>query len=363
MRHYPKYILSALLSLYCFATGAQTVWPTPELEQMYNQAREYLSQGNLPEAINTYKQAIILAPDQMVLYRDLAKAYCLSGNYSEAENTITPVIKTNQADDQSYEIMAECQTATGEKKKARATLQNGLTAFPNSGILYHEMGKIYEEDGAMSDALRSWLNGIHQDPGYHINYYEATRIYINSDKPVWALIYGEIFVNIERHTPRSDEVRAMLLRAYTNIFNSISNNEIPKFGKAKKSEPTTNNFEETVRSTLLRLSPVISDGMTTENLTMLRARFLMEWFPKYATQYPFYLFTYQDNMIRNGYFEIYNEWLFGKAENAQTFDAWNKFHAGDIDKFESWAQTNKLQPTASEFYNDMNVDNIIKTKK
>lgn len=346
----------------CVEVKAQTSWPSPEIEQMYNQARQYLSQGNLPQAINTYKQAIRIAPDQMVLYRDLGKAYYLSGNYTDAQHTLEPLLKSKEADEQSFQIMAACQSAADEKKKAKNIIQDGLERFPNSGILYHELGKIYEDNNEPSTALKTWLTGIQKDPIYHMNYYEATRLYTLTNRPVWVILYGEIFVNIERHTARADEVREMIMKAYTRVFNSISNSEIPEYGKGTKENEATS-FENAVRNTLLQLSPVISDGINTENLTMLRTRFLMEWFSKYANQYPFSLFRYQENMTRNGYFEIYNEWLFGKADNVQAYEAWNKFHPDDMKSFEAWAKIHALQPGTTDFYNDMNVDNIFGKKK
>jgi tetratricopeptide (TPR) repeat protein len=357
-----KYILLIALLITNIPAKAQTSWPTPEIEQMYTQAREYLLQGNLPQAITTYKQAIRLAPHQMLLYRDLGKAYYLAGNYEDAQGVLDPLLKSNEADDQSYQVMAACQYAAGEKKKAKNTIQNGLEKYPNSGILYHQLGKIYEEGDEMVHALQTWLDGIHKDPTYHLNYYEAARTYANSDKPVWVIIYGEIFVNIERHTPRSDETRSMILQAYSKVFNSISSSELPKYGKIKKAAQPSN-FEETVRNTLLSLSPVISDGLTTENLAMLRTRFLMLWFAQYADKYPFSLFRYEDKMARSGYFEIYNEWLLGKGDNAQEFEEWDKFHIDAIKTFENWAQSNPIKPETSDFYNDMNVDNIFARKK
>jgi Tfp pilus assembly protein PilF len=357
-----KYLLTFAFFLYATASFAQTKWPSPEVEQMYNQARDYLSQGNMQQAIVTYQQAIRIAPDQMVLYRDLGKAYFLSGNYKDAQSTLEPLLKSNEADDQSFQVMAACQVAAGEKRKAKSTIQNGLSQFPNSGLLYHELGKIYEEDGEMVYALQTWLDGIHKDPLYHVNYYEAARTYANTNKPVWVILYGETFVNMERHTPRSDDMRGMILEAYAKLFNSITSGDIPKFGKAKKTTDA-NNFEDAVRNIYLNLAPVVSDGITTENLTMLRTRFLMEWFAQYGNKYPLSLFTYQDNMLRNGYFEIYNEWLFGRADNAQEFEAWNQFHKGDISRYETWAQQHRLQPQPKDFYNDMQVDNIFLRKK
>ena len=339
-------------------------WPSPEVEEMYKQGREYLMAGNFQQAIITFQQGIQLAPNQLLFYRDLGKAYYLAGDNKNAEATLEPILKSEQADDISFQTMAACQVADNEKKKAKSTLQKGLERFPNSGILYHDLGKLYEANNELVYALQTWLDGIHKDPTYHVNYYEAARTYMDSKKVVWAILYGEIFVNIERETPRSYEVRGMLMDAYKQLYTTMPLAAAPKFGKHKTENEEAGNFETAVTSTFMRLAPVVTDGINVENLTMLRTRFIMDWNLRYAQQYPFSLFYYQDQLLRSGNFDIYNEWLFGKVDNEQEFEAWKKFHADAFPQFNAWATQHKLEPIAGDFYNDMKVDDIFaKTTK
>src|SRR5690606_147016 len=111
------------------------------------------------------------------------------------------------------------------------------------------------------------------------------------------------------------------------------------------------------------LSPVVSDGITTENLTMLRTRFIMDWYQAYAYSYPFSLFSRHQDMIRNGYFDIYNQWLFGKAENMQLYEAWNKFHQDAMPSLERYLRENPYRPVSADFYNDKVVDGIFLKNK
>ncbi len=324
-----------------------------------------MMQGNMPQAIVTYQQAINLAPDKMVLYRDLAQAYYLSGNYDDALKVLEPIMKNKDADEQSYQIKAACQTATKDIKKAKSTLQEGLKRYPNSGILYHDLGKIYEEDNQLVYALESWLNGIQADPAYHVNYYEAARTYMGTKKPVWAVIYAEMFLNIEQHTPRADETRDMLLGAYMRMFQSLgTTGGIPKYKDKKKPISFGNTFEDAVSLTYLHLSPVISDGINTENLIMLRTRFMMDWTRNYAAKYPFSLYSRLNDMLQNGQFDTYNQWIFGKIDNPQDFEIWKKFHSDAMPAFEKWLGEHNYRPIASDFYNNKVVDDIfIKEKK
>lgn len=353
--------IAASLCLAMPALGQDTSWPSPEVAQMYQQARNYLSVGNFKQAIVTYQQAIQLAPDKMELYRDLGKAYYLSGDYKSAQSTLGPLLNSAQADDQSYQIMASSQAATGDKKKARNTLQAGMQHFEHSGLLYHELGKMYDDDNSTADALKVWLRGIQQDPGYHLNYFDAARTYSNTPEYIWTMLYGEIFLTMEQHTPRADDMRGMVLDAYKKLFSTAPTDAVPVFGK--NAEVPVNGFEGAVRTTLLHLSPTVIDGITTENLTMLRTRFIIDWLPQYGAQYPFSLFAYQDKMIRDGVFEAYNESLFGKAENAQWYSAWIKFHTEAMPQLETWIAQHPYHPQPADFYNDNDIDRLFSAKK
>jgi Tfp pilus assembly protein PilF len=361
MRVMSRFILLLGIMVCSMQMSGQS-WPSPEIEQMYKTAREYMMQGKLQQAIVTYRQAIQLAPEQMILHRDLGRAYYLSGNSDQAEEILEPVLKSGEGDEQVYQVMASIQAGKGGKKKAKNTLQKGIERYAGSGILHHDLGKLYEEENEPEAALTAWLNGIEADPGYHLNYYQAARAYYESEKPIWTIVYGEIFVTMEQHTPRSFETREMVLNAYKKIFYSVPQGDIPRYSKNAK-QVTGSNFESTLQAALMKLSPVMSDGISTENLTMLRTRLAMDWAADHAAQYPFSLFSFYDKMLRNGYFETYNQWFFGKVENAQQHEAWLKFHADAMPAFEAWLQQNKIKPVSRDFYNDKSVSGLFARKK
>ena len=332
---------------------------------MYKNARAYLMQGNTQQALITYQQAIKLAPDKMILYRDLGQAYHSSGSHTQAIDVLEPVIKSGEADDQEYHIYAASLLSKNDRKKAKAALQEGLKKFPNSGPLYHETGLMLEEDKDLPSALRTWLTGIEFDPSYHLNYYEAARTYMGTYKPVWAVIYAEVFLNIEKYTPRADETRDMLLGAYMRLYESLGTGELPKFKEHKSGNTAEagDSFEDAVLNTYLKLSPVVSDGITTENLTMLRTRFMMEWSTQYAGKYPFSMFSRMNDMLRDGYFDAYNQWVFGNIDNHQVFEAWKTFHPDALPAFETWLEQHPFKPAPGEFYNPKQVDGIFKIQQ
>lgn len=347
-----------LLSFLAFIPKArsQAIWPNPEVKMLYEQAKGYLTNGNFTEAIVRYQQAIRIAPEIVLLHRELGYAYYLAGGYTDAINTLEPIIAEGKADAEVYKIMIQSLQGKGDDKKAKRMLKDALEQVPNSGQLYHAMGVLYDNEHNSEEALKAWLTGIERDPTYHLNYYEAARMYMISGNLVWAILYAESFINMEQQTPRSYDARRLMLEAYNRMFNRLATKEIPKYGSSKSSRPQT--FEDAVYSTYMKLSPVMSDGITTENLIMLRTRFIMDWTQNYADRYPYTMFGRHDEMLRRGYYDMYNQWLFGKVENESQYVAWTKFHENAMPAFESWMRQKPYKPVNGDFYNNKEVAGI-----
>ena len=214
----------------------------------------------------------------------------------------------------------------------------------------------------MEYALDAWLQGIQVEPAYYLNYYEAGRTYLNTPKPIWTIVYGEIFTNLERQTSRSMEMRKLILQAYQKVFSTVGTSSVPKYGNAV-TEGEEQTFEAALLQVLMQLAPVVSDGITADNLTMLRTRFAMDWTNTFANKFPFTMFNYHSKMLRDGEFEAYNQWMFGMAENPKLFENWNKFHLEAIPEFENWAKTNPYKPVAADFYNNKDLRSLFSKKK
>ncbi|HTN46676.1 MAG TPA: tetratricopeptide repeat protein [Flavipsychrobacter sp.] len=361
---YLRYWVIIIVLSFTKASAQTSEWTSPEVEQMYVRAKDYLSKGGIKQAIVLLQQAIQLSPETSLLYRDLAYCYQLNKEYNEAYLTIEPLIKNNQADEQSYAIAGNALAGMGEKKKAKNTFEKGIKVYAHSGVLYHGLGKYYYDNNDPEYALRSWLDGIENDPSYHLNYLEAAKVYAGTDKPMWAIFYAEVFINMEKETPRSMEARRLMLMAYTKVFTTIGTGYTPKYKEwSATAAPKERDFENTVMLTLLQLAPIMSGGITTENLTMLRTRLAMEWMENYAVKFPYSLFTYHDKLLREGQFDAYNQWLFGKAENAVLFESWIKFNPNAMAGITAWMQQNRYYPTSADFYNAKEVGSLFAKKK
>ena len=76
--------------------------------------------------------------------------------------------------------------------------------------------------------------------------------------------------------------------------------------------------------------------MTPSTLSLVRTRFILEWFDKYAAKFPFRLFDYHHQLITEGMFDAYNQWIFGSVEDLQVFQNWTASHSEEYNRFISF---------------------------
>jgi tetratricopeptide (TPR) repeat protein len=275
----------------------------------------------------------------------------LSGNYKDAVETLQPLMDKRETDEAFYDVLAASWAAQDDARKAKTVLKNGLQHFPASGLLYYDLGHLYDMEKKPEEALKAWEEGINANPGYARNYCNAAKKYLNSEDVMPGLLYGEIYLNIAQDTDDADTLKKMLFSGYKKMFDNIAKPD--RVEQSEQQEATA--FMDAVKKTYAKLTPVVSDGVTTENLTMVRIRFLMDWYDTYGGKYPYSLFAYHDYLVRNGLFDIYNEWLFGKAESITEYKAWNQFHAGEMDIFLEKKAAHGLRPGQTDIYSSEGV--------
>lgn len=334
-----------LLLFWTNSLRAQTLWPSPELKQIFEKAQAHQSRGELDAAIQIYRQALSLAPHMSLLYRELGQALYYAGDYSGVQETLRPLVQSGEADATSHQVLGAAYRAQSQWRKARGVLGKGIERYPHSGLLYHELGQTHLDNHRPRRAAEAWREGLRQDPDFHLNYYALARYYMGEKNYLMAAIHAEIFVNLEQKTQRSQQARRLIMDAYRGHF--LTDPDRAPFTPPR--QPQDWSFETAVSSIHQGLIPLALNGISTETLTMIRTRFIMEWERQFAQQYPFTLFSRHQQMIRNGYFDAYNQWLFGEVENAEQYQAWNRFHEKAVPELEAWLKANPYLPLGTDF--------------
>lgn len=349
-----RIVFVALIILYHLPVcQAQDKGWTPELKAMHANARASMARGNYKEAITTYKQLQALRTDDANILAELSQAYAKNGDIDQATVPLEKVGISNNLTDTGYVIVSQVfLAAKGQLRNANKFANWGLKKYPNSGILYEQQGNVYNSCGN-TDAIAEWQTGMTKAPLYPGNYKQAA-IFAANNGNIWPVIWGETYLAMAHDTTGDASFKELLYQCWKNYFEQLPNKQ-----------QTGTAFDQYLANTLLQLTPVISDGISTETLTMIKVRFMLQW--QKQQQYKVPLFDWYDTLLKNGWFDIYNEWLYGGAENAAQYAAWTTFHKGDIERFAEWKEQHQLQPhPADSYYKYVNIDearNWTKKKK
>lgn len=330
-----------LMMLFCLSGSAVSAQQTAS--QMRETAMTYQRQGDYANAVIVLNRAIEQAPGSMELQTDLAYVFYLQRDFGKAIDVIKPLTERDDAEIRTYQIAGNIYRAIAEISTCERMYRRALKKYPDSGPLNAEYGEMLlsRKDGAA--AVAQWEKGIQLDPSFPANYYHAARYYFSNGEMLRSLIYGEIFLNMDTYSGRSAEVKELLLEAYKNFY---ANPTGPKLSNLRKRTP----FEDAFKTALLAQAPIASMGIDVNRLIMIRTRFVLEWFNAAGGTFPHRMIEQQRQLLREGLFEAYNQWLFGAVSNAVEYQMWAGTHAEDIAAFSRFQQNRVFRMPAGQYY-------------
>ncbi len=299
-----------------------------------------MRQGDYANASLVLTRALELAPNNIEIAKDLAYDYYLQKQNEKALGVLSPFLEKDNADDQTYQIAGTIYRAMDKDKEAERVYKKAIKQFPESGPLYNEYGELLWSDQDYS-CIKQWEKGIQEDPSYGDNYYNACKYYYLTTDKVWSLIYGEIFINIESFTARTAEIKNILLDGYKKLFSD------PDLVSSLKDK---NKFEAAFLTIMNKQNSIVMNGLNAETLTMIRTRFILDWNQAYAKTFPLSLFSKQEQFLQEGLFPVYNQWIFGSAQNLAAYQNWISTHAEEYAEFTKFQQGKIFKVPAGEYY-------------
>jgi tetratricopeptide (TPR) repeat protein len=326
-----------------FLTGI-TVIGQDDAKTLHENAKAFMRQGDFNNAIVVLTRALQMDKNNLDMLKDLTMSYYYKRDYEKALEEVKLLLGHDDADVVTYQIAGNVYKALEEVKECEKIYKNGLRKFPASGALYSEYGELLWARKDFS-AIDQWEKGIKVDPAYGGNYYNASLFYFYAKDKIWSLVYGEIFVNMESLSERGAAMKQLLLQGYKEKLFAEAN-------IMAGMEKNKNEFSKAFLDCMGKQSGIVSRGVTTETLTMIRSRFILEWFDKYASKFPFKLFDYQRQLLQEGLFNAYNQWLFGTVENLAAYDTWTKTHDEEYKNFTAFQKTRVFKMPAGQYYQD-----------
>jgi Tfp pilus assembly protein PilF len=334
-----KKILTVTATVVLFAAVS---FAQDDVNSLHATAKTFMRSGDFDNAILVLNRALQQDSKSLEMQKDLAQCFYLKRDYEKALTGIKELIERPDADVMTFQIAGNVYKALEQVKDCDRMYKKALKKFPASGPLYSEYGELLWATKDYS-AIDQWEKGIEADPGFSGNYYNAAMHYFFTKDKVWCLVYGEIFVNMESLSERGTAIKKLLYDAYKE--KTFAEADLLKGEEKNKSE-----FAKAFLNSLNKQSSLASRGITTETLTMIRTRFILDWFQNAGARYPYKLFDYQRQLLQSGLFEAYNQWLFGTVENLAAYDNWTKTNAPQYAAFDSFQKNRIFKMPAGQYY-------------
>ncbi|MFA6572343.1 MAG: tetratricopeptide repeat protein [Bacteroidota bacterium] len=322
-------------------------------------AIELMDNGKIDESIKLLEEAQKLDPDKFHYPYELAYAYYLKEDYKFTIKILEKNIHHKDVNDLLFQLLGNSYDFIGKTKKAFQVYDAGLKKFPNSGKLYLEKGNVYWGKKEYLKALPFYEKGIEVDPQFPSNYYRATLVYCGSSEEVWGMIYGEIFMNLERNSKRTSEISKLLFDTYkseikftsdSSLSVSFSENSTIYINDVKNPGRLKLPFGIGIYEPTLMMSMLNEKSIDINSLYRIRKNFVETYYKNgNDKEYPNILFDYQNKVLKAGHFESYNHWILMKGDEV-AFDDWHSSNKEKWDDFIKWFSENGLYVDSSNMF-------------
>jgi tetratricopeptide (TPR) repeat protein len=317
-------------------------------DSLTRKAVKFIDANKATEALTLLAAARKADPESFFPVYETGYVHYAQKEYKRAIAVLELVLDHENVEDQAYQLVGNSWDNLGKPKKALAAYEAGLKKFPKSGKLYLETGTLYAIQKEYDKALQFYEKGIKAEPDLASNYYRAALIYASSSEKIWNVLYGELFMNLERNTPRTVEMGKEMFEtykksvtiendtAYSVHFSKRAN--VMYAGDAAPKLPFSAIYEITFATSLAG-----EKVLDLPALVRTRMRFTDLYFKNnLQDQYPNVLFNYQGEIKEAGHLEAYNYWLLGDGD-VPAFKKWLADHKEDYAAFADWYNEHPLE--------------------
>lgn len=199
--------------------------PPKNYDAMVDMAIVKMDDGQFADSKALLEEVLSKAPDHYLANYELGYLLIQCRQYKAALPLLLRIENSSEVTDRYYQILGSLYDLMGDPGKGIDTFMKGLQRFPDSGRLHVELGMMYQKENQVMKALETYEKGILAEPMFPSNYFYAGLILLGSSEPVWGLMYGETFINLEPDTQRSEVMRKEMYGAlYSNI--SVEDSEL-----------------------------------------------------------------------------------------------------------------------------------------
>ncbi|MNW98557.1 tetratricopeptide repeat protein [Pedobacter ghigonis] len=315
-------------------------------------------EGKYDEAIKLLEESQKLDPENIAYTYEIAYSYTAKKEYPKAAEILEKLTEHKAVYDLVFQALGNAYDYMGKPEKAIETYERGLKKFPKSGKIYVELGNIALNRQDFNNALKYYEKGIEMEPTFSSNYYRASKVYLSSSDKIWGMLYGEIFMNLERNSKRTAEISKLLFDTYKNEIH-IKGDSI-RISFAKNHNVSIDAIKDPKKFKVpfsmvyeLDLSIAVAGQkeITLNAMNEIRTKFLNAFLGAgNDKKYPNILFDYQQKLVGQDFLEPYNYWILMKGDEI-AFSKWRLANSSNWNNFLKWFSNNPLTiDDAHKFY-------------
>ncbi|MDB5000031.1 MAG: tetratricopeptide repeat protein [Mucilaginibacter sp.] len=214
-----KVYLNVLLALpFIFVSLTLKAQDTVLISDLIKQGQELNQQKNYTGAIEKYKSALKVEPENARANYEMAFALYLSGKGAEGIPYLEKAIKANtnaQLSAGAYSLLGSIYGGTNQLQKSIAAYVNGIKADSTNQRLYYNLGIAQYRAKQYSNAEKSFINALKLDTGYAASQRMYALVTFHQNKRAEALLGFCRFLMLEPNTTQSAE-------AFGNLQNILN---------------------------------------------------------------------------------------------------------------------------------------------
>ncbi|PZD78788.1 lipopolysaccharide assembly protein LapB [Mesonia sp. K7] len=303
------------------------------------EAIKLMDAGKLDESIVLLQECANTEPDNYIYPYEIALAYVYKKDYKQAIKILDKAKKLEPSSSQIYQLLGNSYSYLGKPKKAIQIYEKGMKLFPDAGNLYLEKGNVYWYQQKFNEAVDSYKKGIEIDPMFSSNYFRLAKIYLKTNDKLSGLIYGELFMNLERNTARTEEMSELLFFTYKDAITIEENKTDYNFCEIIV-DVNDLNSEFKVPFCLIFVNNFLdinSDYKEVNLLTLskMRTNLITNYFKKDYKTHPNILLQYLKKIQDNNYIDEYNHYIFQKGF-PEEFEKWAYIKSYEYSRFLDW---------------------------
>ncbi|XP_028811163.1 protein O-mannosyl-transferase TMTC1-like [Denticeps clupeoides] len=128
----------------------------------------YYNTGRYEEALQVYREAVVLQPDSTEIYLALAQVLAMSGHSKEAEEMTTEIISKSSSCVECYRLLSAIYSKHGNHTQALDALDKALLQNPSDAAvraeLYFSKGNQLREMNQLDEAFESYKLAVELNP-------------------------------------------------------------------------------------------------------------------------------------------------------------------------------------------------------